>query len=112
MVDLLTGIRVVSFNHFLLGPVGIQVLGDFGADVIAIEPTSGAFQRKWAGANTWVDGQSALFLTGARNKRGLAIDLKSTAGIEIARKLIAAADVVAENSGRASWTSWALDTIA
>ncbi len=97
MVDLLDGIRVVSFNHFLLGPVGIQILGDLGADVIAIEPTSGAFQRKWAGADTWVDGQSALFLTGARNKRSLAIDLKSTAGIEIALKLIATADVVAEN---------------
>lgn len=97
MVDLLEGIRVVSFNHFLLGPVGIQVLGDLGADVIAIEPTSGAFQRKWAGADTWVDGQSALFLTGARNKRSLAVDLKSTAGLEIARKLIATADVVAEN---------------
>jgi len=97
MVDLLDGIRVVSFNHFLLGPVGIQALADLGADVIAIEPTSGAFQRQWAGANTWVDGQSALFLTGGRNKRSLAIDLKSAAGIEIARKLIATADVVAEN---------------
>jgi crotonobetainyl-CoA:carnitine CoA-transferase CaiB-like acyl-CoA transferase len=97
MVDLLEGIRVVSFNHFLLGPVGIQILGDLGADVIAIEPPSGAFQRKWAGADTWVDGQSALFLTGARNKRSLAVDLKSTAGLEIAKKLIATADVVAEN---------------
>lgn len=97
MVDLLEGIRVVSFNHFLLGPVGIQILGDLGADVIAVEPTDGAFQRKWAGAETWVDGQSALFLAGARNKRSLAIDLKSAAGLEIARKLIATADVVAEN---------------
>jgi crotonobetainyl-CoA:carnitine CoA-transferase CaiB-like acyl-CoA transferase len=97
MVDLLQGVRVVSFNHFLLGPVGIQALGDLGADVIAVEPLQGAFQRHWAGADTWVDGQSALFLCGARNKRSIALDLKSPAGIEIARRLAASADVVAEN---------------
>ena len=37
MLDLLKGTRVVSFNHFLLGPMGIQALGDLGADVISIE---------------------------------------------------------------------------
>ena len=37
MLDLLCGIRVVSFNHFLMGPVGIQMLADMGADVISIE---------------------------------------------------------------------------
>ena len=39
MLDLLQGIRVVSFNHFLFGPMGIQALADLGADVIAIEST-------------------------------------------------------------------------
>ena len=42
MLDLLKGIRVVSFNHFLLGPMGIQALGDLGADVISIENAEGA----------------------------------------------------------------------
>ena len=37
MLDLLQGIRVISFNHFLLGPMAIQVLADLGADVIAVE---------------------------------------------------------------------------
>ena len=41
MLDLLKGTRVVSFNHFLLGPMGIQALGDLGADVISIESTGG-----------------------------------------------------------------------
>ena len=59
MVDLLKGIRVLSFNHFLMGPVGVQFLADLGADVIAVEPPGGAFQRKWSGANNKrVDGQS------------------------------------------------------
>ena len=50
-MDFLKGIRVVSFNHFLLGPVGMQILGDLGADVIAVEPVEGAFQRTWGGVN-------------------------------------------------------------
>lgn len=97
-MDFLKGIRVVSFNHFLLGPVGMQILGDLGADVIAVEPVDGAFQRKWGGVNMkTIDGQTMLFLLGNRNKRSLAIDLKSADGLEIARRLTTAADVVCEN---------------
>ena len=96
-MDILDGIRIVSFNHFLMGPVGIQLLADLGADVIAIEPTGGAFQRHWGGANKSVDGQSLLFLLGNRNKRSLALDLKKPEGLAIARKLAAGADVVSEN---------------
>ncbi len=96
-MDHLQGIRIVSFNHFLMGPVGIQFLADLGADVIAIEPIDGAFQRKWGGANRNIDGQTMLQLTGNRNKRSFALNLKSPEGIAIARKLIASADVVAEN---------------
>jgi len=97
-MDFLKGIRVVSFNHFLLGPVGMQFLGDLGADIIAIEPVEGAFQRKWGGVNSkTVDGQTMLFLLGNRNKRSLAIDLKSPQGLEIAKRLTRGADVVCEN---------------
>ncbi|MEX3953362.1 CaiB/BaiF CoA transferase family protein [Paraburkholderia sp. EG287A] len=93
----LKGLRVVSFNHFLMGPVGIQFLADIGADVIAVEPTEGAFQRSWGGANKSVDGQTMLLLSGNRNKKSLALDLKDPQGLAIARKLIATADVLAEN---------------
>jgi len=94
---LLDGVRVVSFNHFLLGPHAMQTLGDLGADVIAIEPLGGAFQRQWGGADKRIDGQTTLFLCANRNKRSLALDLKSEEGREIAWKLIARADVVSEN---------------
>ena len=98
MVDLLKGVRVLSFNHFLMGPVGVQFLADLGADVIAVEPPGGAFQRNWSGANNKrVDGQSMLLLVGNRNKRSLVLDLKKPEAIEIARKLIATADVLTEN---------------
>ena len=97
-MDLLSGIRVLSFNHFLMGPFGIQHLADLGADVIVVEPIEGGFQRKWGGGgNRQVDGQTVLQLAANRNKRSLAVDLKSPQGIEIARKLAATADVVSEN---------------
>jgi crotonobetainyl-CoA:carnitine CoA-transferase CaiB-like acyl-CoA transferase len=98
MIDLLNGIRVLSFNHFLMGPVGVQFLADLGADVIAVEPPDGAFQRKWSGANNKrVDGQSMLLLVGNRNKRSLVLDLKKPEAIGIARRLIATSDVLTEN---------------
>jgi len=96
-MNALEGIKVVSFNHFLMGPAGMQILGDLGADVIAVEPVGGAFQRQWSGANRKVDGESLLFLCANRNKRSVALDLKSERGVEIARKLVLGADVVAEN---------------
>ncbi|NIO41757.1 MAG: CoA transferase, partial [Burkholderiales bacterium] len=96
-MNALKGIKVVSFNHFLMGPAAMQVLGDLGADVIAVEPVGGAFQRQWGGANRKVDGESLLFLCANRNKRSMALDLKSESGVEIARKLVMSADVVAEN---------------
>ena len=58
MLDLLKGIRVVSFNHFLLGPMGIQALGDLGADVIAVENADGAWQRHWAAATSGTTGRA------------------------------------------------------
>jgi crotonobetainyl-CoA:carnitine CoA-transferase CaiB-like acyl-CoA transferase len=76
----------------------VQFLADLGADVIAVEPPGGAFQRNWSGANNKrVDGQSMLLLVGNRNKRSLVLDLKKPEAIEIARKLIATADVLTEN---------------
>ncbi|MBL8698482.1 MAG: CoA transferase [Alphaproteobacteria bacterium] len=97
MLDLLKGTRVVSFNHFLMGPMGIQALGDLGADVIAIETPEGAWQRHWSSGDLWADGQSMLHLCANRNKRNVALDLKSAKGKEIAMKLIDSADVVTEN---------------
>src|ERR1700676_4349993 len=97
MLDLLQGIRVVSFNHFLFGPMGIQALADLGADVIAIESTEGAWQRHWSSGNIWHDGQSMLHLCTNRNKRNIALDLKSPQGRDIALQLGARADRVAEN---------------
>jgi crotonobetainyl-CoA:carnitine CoA-transferase CaiB-like acyl-CoA transferase len=97
MLDLLQGIRVVSFNHFLFGPMGIQALADLGADVIAVEAPEGAWQRHWSSGDIWHDGQGMLHLCTNRNKRSVALDLKAPKGREIALKLVDGADVIAEN---------------
>ena len=98
MIDFLKDIKIVSFTHFLFGPMGVQALADLGADVIAVEPLSGSWQRSWGGeGNKAVDGQTVLFLAVDRNKRSIAVDLKSPRGYEITRKLLASADVMASN---------------
>ena len=97
MLDLLKDIRIVSFNHFLMGPLGIQILADMGADVICVESPSGGFQRRFGGAKTFIDGDGCSFHLAGRNKRNIALNLKHQKGVEIAKALINGADVVAEN---------------
>jgi len=91
------GMRVVSFCHYLQGPASAQYLADMGADVIKIEPLRGAFERHWSGGNSWVTDVSAFSLAVNRNKRSIALDLKTPEGLQIALDLIAKADVLVEN---------------
>jgi crotonobetainyl-CoA:carnitine CoA-transferase CaiB-like acyl-CoA transferase len=96
-MNLLDGIKILSFNHYLAGPLAAQTLADLGADVIAVEPIEGAFQRNWAVANHFVAGDSVNHLATGRNKRSLAVDLKHPDGVAAVKKLVATADVVMEN---------------
>jgi crotonobetainyl-CoA:carnitine CoA-transferase CaiB-like acyl-CoA transferase len=96
-MKLIEGVRVLSFNHFLMGPMGVQHLADLGADVIAVEPPAGAFQRHWSGGNVWVGTESMLQWCANRNKRSLAVDLKRHEGREIVQKLVKSCDAVTEN---------------
>ncbi|QOZ10362.1 CaiB/BaiF CoA-transferase family protein [Bradyrhizobium sp. CCBAU 51765] len=96
-MNLLDGVKILSFNHYLAGPLAAQTLADLGADVIAIEPIEGAFQRNWAVANHFVAGDSVNHLATGRNKRSLAVDLKHPDGVAAVKRLVATADVVMEN---------------
>jgi crotonobetainyl-CoA:carnitine CoA-transferase CaiB-like acyl-CoA transferase len=88
----LTGIRVVEFSHMVMGPSCGLVLGDLGADVIKVELVpAGDNTRRLVGAG------AGFFATFNRNKRSLALDLKSEKGIALVKKLIAKADAVTEN---------------
>jgi crotonobetainyl-CoA:carnitine CoA-transferase CaiB-like acyl-CoA transferase len=95
LVSALSGIRVVDFTHVFQGPVGTQLLGDYGADVIKVErPGSGDWSRRWG---PFVDGVSLPFAGLNRNKRSIAVDVKTEAGKEIVFRLVKAADVVVHN---------------
>ena len=96
-MELLKDIKILSLNHFLLGPLAAQILGDLGADVTSVEPLEGSFSRQWAGGDIWVDDYSVFYLCAHRNKRSIGINLKSESGIAVVKKLIAETDVLMEN---------------
>ncbi len=94
----LAGVRVLSFTQFLLGPSGVQFLADLGADVIKVEPPGGTlWERNWAGADLYLNGVSAFFLSTHRNQRSLSLDLKHPDGLRVARRLVERADVLVQN---------------
>jgi crotonobetainyl-CoA:carnitine CoA-transferase CaiB-like acyl-CoA transferase len=88
------GVRVIDLTTMVAGPVAAMMLADQGADVVKVESPAGDLMRRFAfGRN----GMSASFLSCNRNKRSLAIDLKTVEGLQVVRKLIATADVVMHN---------------
>ena len=80
----LVGIRVLDFGSYIAGPYGAAVLGDLGADVIKVESIGGDLARHWG---PFMNGESRLFQGYNRNKRSIAVDLRSAAGREIAHAL-------------------------
>jgi crotonobetainyl-CoA:carnitine CoA-transferase CaiB-like acyl-CoA transferase len=93
----LQGIRVVDFSHFIAGPLATMILADMGAEVIKIEaPGKGDDLRRYPPLHPQLD-QGAPFLWTNRNKKSLALDLKSPEGLALARELIAQSDVLVEN---------------
>ena len=94
---MLNEVKVLSFTHFLQGPSAVQILADLGADTIKIEPTKGAWERHWSGAEAYLNDESVFFLLSGRNQRSLSVDLRSDEGKEIIWRLIRNADVIVEN---------------
>lgn len=94
----LQGIRVIDFSHFIAGPLATMMLADMGADVIKIEaPERGDELRYYPPAVPGLKQQGGPFVWSNRNKRSIGLDLKSEAGVQVARELIAQADVIVEN---------------
>ena len=105
----LGGIRVVDFSHFIAGPFATMILADMGADVIKVEaPGRGDDLRRYPPLHTELK-HGAPFLWTNRNKRSVALDLKSADGVAVARELIATADVVVENFSTGVMERFGLD---
>lgn len=87
----LSGLKVVEFSHMVMGPAAGLMLADLGADVVKVEPIGGDKTRRLRGAG------AGYFPMYNRNKKSIAIDLKSEAGKAAVLKLIETADVFIEN---------------
>lgn len=87
----LSGLKVIEFSHMVMGPAAGLMLADLGADVIKVEPVSGDKTRNLRGSG------AGYFPMYNRNKKSLAIDLKSEAGKAAVLKLITGADIFIEN---------------
>ena len=102
----LAGLRVVEMGQLIAGPFVGKTLGDFGADVIKIEaPGGGDPLRGWRLVK---DGTSVWWQVQSRNKRSIALDLRAREGQDIARQLIAEADVLVENFRPGTLEGWGM----
>jgi formyl-CoA transferase len=102
----LQGVRVIEMGQLIAGPFAAKTLGDFGADVIKIEPPGGGDPlRNW---RLMKEGTSVWWQVQSRNKRSIALDLRSEEGQEVARKLIAEADVLVENFRPGTLEAWGM----
>lgn len=96
-MGILSGYTVLDCSIAMAGPFAAQRLGDLGADVIKIEPVNGEWQRHAPAGGATGNEICVSFLSLNRNKRSLAVDLKSEEGREVVRRLVASADVFIQN---------------
>jgi len=102
----LAGVRVIEMGQLIAGPFAGKMLGEFGADVVKIEPPgAGDPLRNWRMIK---DGTSLWWQVSSRNKRSIALDLRTTEGQDIARRLIAEADVLIENFRPGTLEGWGM----
>jgi len=92
----LKGIKVIELAQIMAGPTCGMLLADMGADVIKVEKLPGGDDTR-SYSEPAVKGESAAFMILNRNKRGIAVNLKTAGGLEVVKRLLAGADVVTEN---------------
>jgi formyl-CoA transferase/CoA:oxalate CoA-transferase len=95
MTAALDDVTVLDLSHALAGPFASTLLGDYGADIIKVEPIEGEIARAWG--PPFYGGEAAYFVNLNRNKRSVAIDLKRPEGRDLFLRLADGADVVLEN---------------
>jgi len=97
----LKGIRLLDLTHMLSGPYGSMILADLGAETIKVEPLAGEGTRKLLATdpNNSLDGMGAYYITLNRNKKSVAVDLKTKEGLALFKDLVANVDIVISNFG-------------
>ncbi|MFO1112393.1 MAG: CoA transferase [Rhodospirillales bacterium] len=104
----LTGVRVIDVGNFLAGPYAASIMGEFGAEVLKVEhPVAGDPMRHF-GTPTRRHDASLAWLSEARNKKSVTIDLRQRRGVELFIRLCAKSDVVVENFRPGTMEEWGL----
>ena len=103
----LEGIRVVDLGNFVAGPFCATILGEFGADVIKVEKPQGGDDLRRFGTDTEC-GDTLMWLSEARNKRSVTLNLRHERGRELLKRLISGADIVVENFRPGVLERWGL----
>lgn len=104
-IDALTGLRVLDFAAFIAAPYAATLMAEYGADVVKVKlPGSGDPTRR-LGSMTEA-GETLPWLSEARNKRFIALDLRTAEGAVTLKRLIAVADVVCENFQLGTLEAW------
>src|SRR5207249_11777566 len=101
----LAGLRVLDISTFFAAPQISAILGDFGADVVKVEPLAGEASRK-IGAQR--KGASLMWALASRNKRTITLNLDDARGRDILRELVQQVDVIVENYPAAQLAEWGL----
>ncbi len=104
----LEGLRVIDVGNFLAGPYAASILGEFGAEVIKVEHPDGGDPMRRFGTPTKRDNASLAWLSEARNRKSVTIDLLKPEGVELFKRLIAKSDVLVENFRPGTMESWGL----
>jgi crotonobetainyl-CoA:carnitine CoA-transferase CaiB-like acyl-CoA transferase len=104
----LAGIRVLDIATFIAAPYAAAILGEFGAEVIKVEQPQGGDSFRHFGSITERDGDSLMWLSEARNKTSVTLDLRKPEGKALFLRLVEKADVVAENFRPGTLEKWGL----
>jgi succinyl-CoA:(S)-malate CoA-transferase subunit A len=104
----LDGVRVLDFATFLAAPMVAAIMGEFGAEVIKVEHPQGGDPLRQFGTPTENQGQTLAWLSEARNKHSVTIDLKSEEGARQVKELVRRADVITENFRPGTLEKWGL----
>ena len=108
MTGALQDLRVIDFTHALAGPFCVMLLGHLGADIIKVEPPNGdEFRRMWMQPGATTDAYESLWIN--VNKKSIVLNLKTAKGVDLARRLIAQADVLVENYQKGVMERFGLD---
>ncbi len=104
----LAGIRVIDVGTFLAGPYAASIMGEFGAEVLKVEHPIGGDPMRRFGIPTKRPDATLAWLSEARNKKSVTIDLRRPQGVELFLKLVAKSDVVVENFRPGTMEEWGL----